>query len=224
MPEALYQQADIQDSYYRKLPQTLGSLLGILSENTKRTLDPLYLRPKLWPLARLFWGSSQPFLGLGSGPFIEVEQIPFQDASGSFMVFSSFSTFLAGFKTLKFQNSKSPKFQNSKIPKFQNSEIPRLEAQKQTAICKYPQHNMQQRIQIGIGRLETNSYLQIPTTQHATQNSDVLTGQKQTAISCRYPQHNVQHRMRMGIDRLETNSNFLQIPATQHATQNSDGY
>ena len=57
-----------------------------------------------WPLARLFWGSSQPFLGLGSGPFIEVEQIPFQDASGSFMVFPSFSTFLAGFQASIYLN------------------------------------------------------------------------------------------------------------------------
>ena len=74
-----------------------------------------------------------------------------------------------------------------------------LTGQKQTAIsCKYPnttcniasgwvltgqkekvnfgkcqQHNMQHRIRMGIDRLETNSYfLQIPATQHATQNSD----------------------------------------------------
>ena len=57
-----------------------------------------------WPLARLFWGSSQPFLGLGSGPFIEVEQIPFQDASRSFMVFPSFSTLLAGFQASIYLN------------------------------------------------------------------------------------------------------------------------
>ena len=133
----------------------------------------------------------------------------------------------------------------------QNSEWV-LTRQKQTAIsCKYLQHNMQHRIQMGFlaGQYPSEFYVaccvvglckkqlfvssrSIPIRilccmlccGQLQEMGVLLTGQKQTAISCKDPQHNMQHRIRMGIDRLETNAHFLQLPTTQHATQNSDGY